>query len=65
MCVCRVPYLCSVPYRVVPVPVQVADAFAFDVLVEAVAFSNRKYEFGRGADNVRFRLREAAAKQEV
>ncbi|KXZ48331.1 hypothetical protein GPECTOR_28g737 [Gonium pectorale] len=43
---------------------QVADAFSFDLLVEAVAFSAGKYFFGPGEDNVRARLREAAAEQQ-
>ncbi|KAG2500495.1 hypothetical protein HYH03_001274 [Edaphochlamys debaryana] len=45
--------------------VKVADSFAFDLLVEAVAFSQRKYQFGPGADNVRSRLRDAAVRQEA
>ncbi|GIL53806.1 hypothetical protein Vafri_9442, partial [Volvox africanus] len=44
---------------------KVADSFAFDMLVEAVAFSQRKYVFGSGEDGVRARLRDAAAQQDA
>ncbi|GLC73006.1 hypothetical protein PLESTF_001319000 [Pleodorina starrii] len=44
---------------------EVADTFAFDLLVEAVAFSQRKYSFGAGRDNVRARLRDAAVQQDA
>ena len=52
-----------------------ADSFAFDLLVEAVAFSQAKYQFGGGGgwgggggggwDGVRSRRREAEARREV
>lgn len=44
---------------------RVADSFASDLLLEAVAFSTRKYDFGSGKDAVRARLRDAAAQQDV
>ena len=41
----------------------ISDQFAFDLLVEAVAFSQNKFDFTR--DDIRAKLRDAAHKREV